>query len=213
MDDTTTVVAVSEVGPDTIAIELDTPAGFSARPGQFVRLGATVDGETVRRFYTLSSPDAADTLEVTVGLDPDGGPFSAHLAAIEPGAELEVAGPFGDAAYDGEPRAVVLAGGPGVGAAVGIAERALAEGAAVAIVYRDDEPAHVDRLEAVREAGGEVWIAGTDDPLADPVADALTGADGETVFVYGFQAFVEEAEAAIEAAGGDPDAAKVESFG
>jgi cytochrome-b5 reductase len=213
METTTTVVAVRDVGPDTIAIELETPPDFTARPGQFVRLGATVDGEDVARFYTLSSPDTDGTFEVTVGLDPDGGPFSSYLAAIKAGAEMRVAGPYGDAAYEGESRVVVLAGGPGVGAAVGIAERALREDASVAIVYRDDAPAHGDRLEATRAAGGTVHVLGDADELAPVVADVLTGGPDETVFVYGFQPFVDEADAAIEAAGGDPDAAKVESFG
>ena len=33
------------------------------------------------------------------------------------------------------------------------------------------------------------------------------------VFVYGFEPFVDDAEGALRAAGGDPTAAKVENFG
>ena len=58
MDETdVTVRAVDTVGPDTIALELDTPDGFEAKPGQFVLVSATVDGEELSRYYTLSSPD------------------------------------------------------------------------------------------------------------------------------------------------------------
>jgi cytochrome-b5 reductase len=214
MDATVTVAAVREVGRDTVAVELETPPGFEARPGQFVRLGATIDGESYARFYTLSSPDVEGTFELTVGVDPnESGPFSRFLAELSAGDELDVSGPFGDAAYDGEPRAVVLAGGPGVGAAVGIAERAVATGHEAAVVYRDepDRVTHRERLDALREQGATVHV--TDGELEPLVADVLAGTDGEQVFVYGFQPFVDEAIAALSTAGTDPDAAKVESFG
>jgi ferredoxin-NADP reductase len=212
METTVTVADAESVGPDTVALEFETPAGFEAMPGQFVRLDATLDGETYRRFYTLSSPDVADTFEVTVGVDEEaGGPFSAHLAALAPGDEMEMAGPFGSNHYEGEPRVVVLAGGPGVGPAVAVAERALADGGEAAVVYRDDQPAHEARLDRLRERGASVVV--TDGAVGAAVADAVTGDPDERVFVYGFQPFVDEAVAALEATGADPDAAKVESFG
>jgi len=122
MDTTATVSAVETVGRDTYALRFDAPDGFAAEPGQFVKLGTEIDGESVARFYTLSSPTIDDTFEVTVGIDTDeGGEFSAFLADAEAGTEMTLSGPFGDQHYDGEPRAVVIAGGPGVGPAVAIA--------------------------------------------------------------------------------------------
>jgi cytochrome-b5 reductase len=213
MDATLAVTAVREAGPGTVAIVLESPPEFEARPGQFVRLSATVDGESDARFYTLSSPDTDGTFEVTVEVDPDeAGDFSQYLGTLEPGDEVEISGPFGNNYYDGEARAVVVAGGPGVGPAVGIAERALAEGKEAAVVYVDRAPAHRDRLDALREAGATVHVA-EDGGIEDLVADVLTAADGETVFVYGFGDFVEAAQAAIAAAGGDPEEAHVENFG
>ncbi|MFC5366927.1 FAD-dependent oxidoreductase [Salinirubrum litoreum] len=212
MDTRVTVVGVTDVGPDTVAIEFETPTDFVAQPGQFVKLSATVGGESYSRFYTLSSPDTEGTFEVTVGIDPEeAGPFSQYLVDLAAGDELDCTGPFGDQHYDGESRVVVLAGGPGVGPAVGIGERALADGAEVAVVYRDDAPAHEDRLATLSEAGATVFVL--DGDIGEAVADVLTGAAGEQVFVYGFADFVAEAEEAITAAGGDPDGAKVENFG
>lgn len=212
MDATVTVTTVKDVAPDTVAIRFESPAGFRAAPGQFVRLEGTVDGEEYARFYTLSSPDVEGTFETTVGIDPnEGGPFSEALAALAPGDELDMSGPFGSAHYEGEPRVVVLAGGPGIGPAVGIGERALADGNDVAIVYRDEEPAHRDRLNALRDRGADIAV--TDGSIEGHVGDAVTGADSEQVFIYGFEGFVTEARAAIAAAGGDPSAAKVENFG
>jgi cytochrome-b5 reductase len=229
MDATVAVTAVESVGPHTVAIEFESPAEFDARPGQFVKLSGTVadgallapgearsdEGEEFSRFYTLSSPGVSDTFEVTVGVDPEeAGPFSERLAALAPGDELRVSGPFGNSHYEGESRVVVLAGGPGVGPAVGIGEAAVADGNDVAVVYRcDDAPAHERRLSGLRDAGATVTLLDADADLSESVAAALTGEDGEQVFVYGFADFVEAAERAIADAGGDPAAAKVENFG
>ena len=212
MDATVAVTAVRDVGPRTIAIEFDAPAGLDAEPGQFLKLTGTVDGEEYARFYTLSSPGIADTFEITVGIDPEeAGPFTEFLRALDPGDPVDVAGPFGRSFYEGESRVVVLAGGPGVGPAVGIGEAAIADGNEVAVVYHTDAPAHGERLDALREAGADV--AATDGDLDDHVAAAVSGAAGEQVFVYGFEGFVDAAAAALDAAGVDPDAAKVENFG
>ncbi len=212
MDATVTVRSTAEVGPDTVAIEFDSPDGFEAEPGQFVKLTGTVDGESYSRFYTLSSPDVIESFEVTVGIDEaEGGPFSVHLGSLSAGDTLEMTGPFGNNYYEGESRVVVLAGGPGIGPAVGIGERALAEGKTVAVVYADDEPAHEARLAELEATGATVYVVSG--AIEDAVAATLSEEPDEQVFVYGFGSFVEEAEAAIEAAGGDPAEAKVENFG
>ena len=212
MDATVAVTAVRDVGPRTIAIEFEAPAGLDAEPGQFLRLEGTVDGEEYTRFYTLSSPGVDDTFEITVGIDPEeAGPFSDFLLALESGDTVEISGPFGRSFYEGESRVVVLAGGPGVGPAVGIGEAAVADGNELAIVYQTDAPAHEERLDALREAGASVAV--TDGDITDHVARAVTGAADEQMFVYGFGSFVDDATAALDAAGVDPDLAKVENFG
>ncbi|WP_435062954.1 FAD-dependent oxidoreductase [Halobaculum sp. EA56] len=208
MDATVAVRSVAEVGPDTVAVTLDSPEGFDGKPGQFVRLTATVDGEEQSRFYTISSPDTEGSYETTVGLD--GGDFSAYLADLDAGDEIEMSGPFGDDYYEGEARAVVLAGGPGVGPAVAIAEAALAAGNEAAVVYLDEAPAHVERLDAARERGASVVV--TDGDVDGAVAEAVTGAPGEQAFVYGFADFVDAAVGALDAAGYGGEA-KIENFG
>jgi len=204
------VVAVRSVGPDSVAIELDTPQGFSAFPGQFVKLSLTVEGEGVSRFYTVSSPDTEESFEVTVGVDPEG-ELAPHLANLESGDTVSIEGPFGNAYYEGEGRAVVIAGGPGVGPAVAIAERALAEDEDAAVVYADDEPIHESRLHALDAAGMSVDLIGEGDDLTGPVEAAAS--EGGTVFVFGFAEFCERAQDALDAAGVPEDAVHVESFG
>ncbi|MFB6116994.1 FAD-binding oxidoreductase [Halosegnis sp.] len=206
----TTVRAVRDVGPDTVAIDLATPEGFVAAPGQFVKLTAYLDDE-VSRFYTVSSPDTEETFELTVSYDPEeGGALSEYLLELEAGSAVTITGPFGGDYYDGEPRSLVLAGGPGVGPAVGIAEAALRDGNEVTVVYRDDEPVHEERLAAAAAAGAEVYVLGADAAVTDAVVEAY---DGQQLFVYGFDAFVDLAERAVEDAGGSMEGAKVENFG
>jgi len=205
-----TVTAVRDVGPDAIAIDVETPDDFSAEPGQFVKLTLEVDGEDESRFYTISSPDVEGEFEMTVGIDPEG-EVAPHLADLEAGDSVRIEGPFGSDYYEGESRAVLLAGGPGIGPAIGIAERAVAEGNDAAVVYRDDAPIHEDRLDALREAGVLVHVLDGDADLTDAVAEAT--ADGGQVFIYGFADFLDDATAALEAAGVDTEDAKVENFG
>ena len=209
MEDTeVTVLAVESVGEDAIAIDFETPEGFEARPGQFVKVALA--GVDESRFYTISSPDVKETFEITVGIDPEGevGPKLAELTA---GDTVEVSGPMGNAYYEDEERVLILAGGPGVGPAIGIAERAIDDGGEAAIVYRDAAPIHDDRLTALNERGVSIAVLAPQSDLEAAVEDAL--ADDTQVFVYGFAEFLDDATAAIGAAGGEPDAAKVENFG
>ncbi|WP_276258918.1 FAD-dependent oxidoreductase [Haloglomus litoreum] len=203
--------SVTRAGPGGIAVEIETPGSFDASPGQFVKLTATVDGEDVSSFYTISSPRVTETFEVTVAVDPDGD-LSPWLAEATPGVSLEMTGPFGSAHYEGEPRVVIVCGGPGIGPAVAIAERAVADGGAAAVVYRDDDPLHLDRLDALAADGASVHVLGTGDPLAPLLTEAVTGDADEQVFVYGFSDFVDEAEATLDGVGIGREP-KVENFG
>lgn len=210
MDATTVSVrAVRRAGPDTVAIQLDAPRDMDARPGQFVQLVVTVDGEEEARHYTISSPDTDDVLEVTVGVDPEGtvGP---ELETLDESDTVGVRGPFGHAYYEDESSVTVVVGGPGVGPAVGIAERVLQDGGEVAVVYVDDAHAHTGRLSRLSDAGAEVFLVSDD--VESSVDEALSAVGGQ-VFVYGFAEFAQEVADALAALDRDPDDAKIESFG
>jgi cytochrome-b5 reductase len=205
----TTVQRISSVGPDTVAVELSTPAGFTADPGQFVKLVFEIDGETTGRFYTISSPAISDSFELTIGFDPEaGGPVTDRLQALAVGDHLTFEGPFGQSTYTDASRVLILAGGPGVGPAVAVAEVAHAAGAEVAVVYQAAAPAHGDRLAALDAAGATVWV--DDAPLSEGVDAVPVSPDSAQVFVFGFADLVAEATAI---AGVDPSRAKIENFG
>ncbi|MCU4752014.1 FAD-dependent oxidoreductase [Halobacteria archaeon AArc-curdl1] len=206
-----TVESVTEVGSSTIAIELESPAGFEALPGQFVLLRATPDDEEITRYYTLSSPTVEETFEITVGIDPEG-ELAPWLAELEAGDAVSIEGPYGKVAYEGDQDVVAVAGGPGVGPAVAIAEAANAAGHDAAVIYQDDEPAHVDRLEALEAAGCTTTLIddGDDESLEGAIETHL---EGGQFYVFGFEDFVTQVADAIEAAGGDADEALIENFG
>lgn len=213
-----TVRAVRSVGPDTVALDLGTPPGFDALPGQFVLVRSEVDGEACARHYTISSPDVDETFEITVGVDPEGA-LSPWLAEREAGDEIRIEGPFGTVAYDAasDGDVVVLAGGPGVGPAVGVAEAAVGAGHEAAVVYEDDAPAHEDRLDALDAAGADVAVVEEPDfaQAVAVVADRVERSDGrgDHVYVFGFRPFCERALDELEAAGVDRDEVAVENFG
>lgn len=203
------VDGVREVGGDTVTIELSNPEGWEIQPGQFVQVGMPVNEDFVVRHYTVSSPYSNGSFEITVGVDPEG-KLSPHLAELEAGEFVSVDGPYGRAYYEGEDDVVVIAGGPGVGPAVGIGERAADENGAesVTVVYVDDKPAHTERLDALRQAGARVKVLENGEPLEEAVAEAV--GDGQ-VFVYGFERFLQEATDALGKTG--QKEAKVENFG
>jgi len=207
------VERVRGVGPGTVALELSEPGGWGVAPGGFVQVGAPVGGEFVVRHYTVSSPYPDGSFEITVGVDEEG-ELSPVLAELDEGDYVSVDGPFGRAVYEGEEVVVVLAGGPGVGPAVGIGERAADEHGAgsVTVVYRDDAPAHADRLDSLRDDGATVSVLGGEEPIRDAVGEALGEAPDAQVFVYGFGGFVREAKAALDESGYDGEP-KVENFG
>jgi ferredoxin-NADP reductase len=205
-----TVETVRTVGADAITLELRSPAGFDARPGQFIKLSAEIDGESTSRFYTISSPRVTDSFETTLTIDPQG-TFGPYLAGLEAGDSVRVAGPFGNSYYENERDTLIVAGGPGVGPAVGIGERTLEDGGETAIVYLDDRPIHENRLKTLSVMGAEVFVIDTSDALTPAIKESLT--DDTQVFVYGFSSFLDVATEAVAAAGGNAEAAKLENFG
>ncbi|WP_254863216.1 ferredoxin--NADP reductase [Halovivax gelatinilyticus] len=206
-----TVADVRDVGPETIALELETPDAFDALPGQFVLLRASPDDEEIARHYTLSSPSVDERFEVTVGVDPDGD-LSPWLASREPGDTVDVEGPFGEITYEGDQDVVAIAGGPGIGPAVAIAEAALEAGHTANVIYQDADVAHENRLDSLEAAGVPVTVLddGDEEGLHAAIDDAV---DHGQIYAFGFAAFVQTVADAIESAGGNADEALIENFG
>ncbi len=211
MDSTRVRVAdVRDVGPKAVAVELSDPGTLGDTPGQFLRITVETADEPVAGYYTISSPPNSDTVELTVDRRPDG-TVGRRVAGLSAGDEVTIAGPYGTACYDGESAVLAIAGGPGVGAALAVAEHAVADGGTAALVYRDEEPMHERRLATLASAGCAVWMLVRDNTIRRAVSDALR--PDHQAFVYGYEPFLPVATDALRAAGGSPETAKIENYG
>ncbi len=92
---------VREVQPeseDAVALTVDVPAAlreeFRSKPGQHVVVRTFMNGEEVRRTYSLTNPVGELPLQIIVRRHPEGR-LSRHLAALKSGATLEVMPPNG----------------------------------------------------------------------------------------------------------------------
>lgn len=202
-----TITRIESVGDRTIAVAFETPTDFEAFPGQFVLVRATIDGADETGYYTISSPEVAETFEITVAVSPDGtlGPW---LAERSVGDEITVEGPFGEVQYAGEEDTIVIASGPGIGPAVGIGERAISGGRDVAIVYGGHQPPHARRLDTLESDGAAVIIA-------EDLGSAMTDVDfsAGAIFVFGFEGFVKRVQTTLSEISVDIDDVEIENFG
>lgn len=205
------IASVTDVGDDTVALEFETNERLDALPGQFILLRARIDGKEETGYYTISSPTVGTTFEVTVGVDPES-TLSPWLAERAPGDEIRVEGPYGNIAYDDDGDVVTIAGGPGIGPAIAIAERATSFDSNATVIYQDDSPAHRERLSALSNSGQTVHILHPSDQekLRDVISEyALDG----TVYTFGFSEFCSRVTKIVESSAVDPEDFHVESFG
>jgi ferredoxin-NADP reductase len=204
-----TVSDVRTVGPETYVLEFESPPEFTAQPGQFVQVTATVGEEEISSFYSICSASTDKAFEITFDVGPES-ELGQRLSGLSAGAAVTIDGPFGNTYYEGDEESVVVAGGPGIGPAIGIGERALEEGNDVAVVYHDETPVHKDRLVDLSANGASVMIV--KNGLTEAVSQAIDAIDGE-IFVYGYEDFIDEATDALNRVGVNPDDVNTSSFG
>jgi len=107
------LLAKEPCGDDILISRFSRPEGYSFRAGQWFRLFLeTAEGETGQTFSLCSTP-ADSVLEMTTRLS--GSAFKNALAALEPGATVEVSGPGGRLAIPEAARTIAfLVGGVGI---------------------------------------------------------------------------------------------------
>lgn len=132
-----TIREVRRETPDSVAISFDVPDAltdaFAWVPGQYLTLRATVDGQDIRRSYSIASLPGKP---LTVGVKHvDGGAFSSFAQILSAGQSLQVMPPEGRFTCKSEERLVLIAAGSGVTPMVAMAADALARGAEVTLIY------------------------------------------------------------------------------
>jgi ferredoxin-NADP reductase len=100
-------------GDDVLTCRLGKPSGYHFEPGQWFRLTIdTPQGPDTRTFSHASAP-SDETLDMTTRLSPSA--FKVALAALEPGAVVEIVGPGGRLRLPADAdRVCFLAGGVGI---------------------------------------------------------------------------------------------------
>jgi ring-1,2-phenylacetyl-CoA epoxidase subunit PaaE len=228
-----TVKRVSPEAAGSVAVTFDIPASerdaFNFEPGQFLTLRARVDGQDVRRNYSISSPRSrlAKAGELEIGIRPvEGGLFSNWAAqTLKAGARLEVMPPDGRFTVKKQ-RAihrVGFAAGSGITPILSIAATTLEEqpDAKFTLVYgnrrmssvmfnealQDLKDRYRDRLTLIhilsRQAQEVDLLQGRiDGPKVKAIIDALLPvASMDEVFICGPEAMIEATEKALLEAG------------
>lgn len=232
------VAAVRPDGDDARVVSFDVPADqaatFRFEPGQYLTLRALVDGQELRRSYSICAAPG-EPMRVGVRQVP-GGAFSSWLhQTLRPGDVLDVMEPQGrfGAALAQRPRHVLaVAGGSGITPVLSIlkslldgdskAQATLLYGnrSAASTMFKEEledlKNRHLTRLALHPVFSREV----VDSPLNAGRLDAakvatflrLAGPVDEA-FVCGPHAMNDEVEAALRAAGLAPEHIHVERFG
>lgn len=221
---TATVTATKAETPAATTITLDVPGLPEHLPGQTVDVKLTAaDGYDAQRSYSIASAPGAP-LELTVQRTP-GGEVSPHLAdALQPGDTIEVRGPIGgsfawEPGYDDAPL-LLIAGGSGIVPLMSMIRSNTT--VPVRLVYSARTPADVifhheltERINASTLIATFCYTREAPDGarLGRIGADVIPGPGEDDVFVCGPPGFTQSAVSLLVAAGHDPAAIRVESFG
>ena len=228
-----TVKRINPEAAGSVAITFDIPAAerdaFNFEPGQFLTLRAKVDGQDVRRSYSISSPRSrlAKAGELEIGIRPvEGGLFSNWAAqTLKAGARLEVMPPDGRFTVRKQ-RAihrVGFAAGSGITPILSIAATTLEEqpGAKFTLVFgnrrmssvmfnealQDLKDRYRDRLTLIhilsRQAQEVDLLQGRidGDKVKAIIKALLPAASMDEVFICGPEAMIEATEKALIEAG------------
>ncbi len=228
-----TVKRINPEAAGSVAITFDIPAAerdaFNFEPGQFLTVRAKVDGQDVRRSYSISSPRSrlAKAGELEIGIRPvEGGLFSNWAAqTLKAGARLEVMPPDGRFTVRKQ-RAihrVGFAAGSGITPILSIAATTLEEqpGAKFTLVFgnrrmssvmfnealQDLKDRYRDRLTLIhilsRQAQEVDLLQGRidGDKVKAIIKALLPAASMDEVFICGPEAMIEATEKALIEAG------------
>ncbi|MEM9012617.1 MAG: 1,2-phenylacetyl-CoA epoxidase subunit PaaE [Pseudomonadota bacterium] len=237
---TLTVRAVERLTRDAVMLSFDVPEGladaFAFEPGQYLTLRATIDGEDVRRSYSICAA-AGDGLRVGVK-EVAGGRFSTYAnRALSAGDAVEVMPPMGrfKATVGGRHSYLCIAAGSGITPILSIAESVLTAEpeSSVTLVYGNRDTGSImfrEALEALkdrflsrftlihilsREAQDVELLHGRIDGarltrLAR--AGAIDPAGADAVFLCGPGDMIDGAEEALTALGTAPEKIHYERF-
>jgi len=90
----TTIQKIEQIAPDVKHLVINTPQAFSFAPGQFVSIILSINGEEIRRPYSIASKPYPESLELCIKILPQG-KATPTINKLQVGDTLEMIGPMG----------------------------------------------------------------------------------------------------------------------
>ena len=231
---TTRLHASHEVARGTRAFEIDKPAGFAFKPGQAfeIILPGPGEGEDTRHAFSIvSAPHEPRLMFATRMRD---SVYKRHLGALQPGARIDVDGPFGSLTLHKKPEraGVLIAGGIGITPFMSMLRHAahVRSTQPLALLYsnrRPEDTAFLAELQQLAQAHPQLHLHATMTDMAQSqqpwsgatqmidvafVQNATRALPSPIYYVSGPPGLVEAMRNTLEAAGVDEDDVRSEEF-
>jgi len=195
----------------TIVLEAEDSRPFAFKAGQYLTHCFTVDGQPVKRAYSLSSPEGG-RIACTVKAIPGGRASEFLLTRLKAGDRYEVLGPSGDFTLDvaGSGPLSFLAAGSGITPVISLIETALAKDPTrkIKLVYANRAAPDVifdARLDALRAKHPNLEVihalSGSSGRLDAARAAELLGLPKATYFLCGPIGLMDVAEQGLRSRG------------
>ena len=184
-----TVAASRALTPEIRRIEIDVDQPAPVSPGAHVDVRLTIGGERDRRSYSIvDATDDGRRIALSIYTSPVSRGGAAVMNALAPGDRLELTQPLNDFPLrPGADRYVLIAGGVGITAMVGMAARLRDRGADYRLLYAGRSRPVMAYVDDLREAHGErLRLHVRDEGTSLSIPDLVDGiAVGTEVYVCG----------------------------
>ena len=212
---------------DAVSLVLDVPERCSARyryqAGQFLTLRVTVDGQDLRRCYSMSSAPLEDDLQITVKRDPGGLVSNWLNDTVSEGIEIHAAPPEGRFCLrDTTDEIVAFAGGSGITPIMSLIRTALVSSSRrIRLLYANRSRDSVIFAEALSRLADEhadrlVVVHHIDDDsgvVTPPVVESfVAGTDAADFYICGPGPFMDTVEATVLESGIPRERVHLERF-
>jgi ferredoxin-NADP reductase len=212
---------------DAVSLVLDVPERCSARyryqAGQFLTLRVTVDGQDLRRCYSMSSAPLEDDLQITVKRDPGGLVSNWLNDTVSEGIEIHAAPPEGRFCLrDTTDEIVAFAGGSGITPIMSLVRTALVSSSRrIRLLYANRSRDSVIFAEALSRLADEhadrlVVVHHIDDDsgvVTPPVVESfVAGTDAADFYICGPGPFMDTVEATVLESGIPRERVHLERF-
>src|SRR5690554_597668 len=219
---------------NTVSIVFDVPNNlkddFKYDAGQYLTIKTIVNGEDIRRSYSISSwSDQGEELKVSSKMIDDGKMSSFLFNNLKVGEELAVMPPMGNFTMKGEQMnktAVFFAGGSGITPIISLIKKALQEGKQNLYLHygnRDqDQSIFEEELKQLKEKSNnrllvQHYLDSNSERLdierVKNIVESMKNEKNDAIFyVCGPEGMIEAAQKGMDAAGVDKDQIVIEYF-